>query len=244
MKEFMRTLKQVYLANKKDILIYLLVALIVGIIGIGMVILVMAVEGSGESYAQMGALMSLMISLILFFFAGIFSVGYEFNLAVSMGKTRKWFLLAEYLMLVLDIAAPMLVIIGIGFAENLLYERLYPGAECEFFIVNSLLQPKVILSIVLGGAMVVLLLGALVTRFATKAAWIVWALWMVVCIGFSKLVPVMTDTPDSALAVSVRGIMNCLGNLSLLQTIIILLGVIGAGMAAVFALLRRQHVTA
>jgi len=102
MKEYIRTLKELMRVSKDEFVLYGVVSVIGAIIGIVMVFVIMAIDGTGEDYGELGSLFALMIGAIALVFGGIYGTQTDFNMAISMGKTRKHFVPAKYITLVID----------------------------------------------------------------------------------------------------------------------------------------------
>ena len=103
MKKYIRTLKELIKISKDEFILYGVVSLIGAVIGIVMVFVIMAVDGTGEDYGELGSLFALMIGAIALLFGGIYGTQTDFNMAISMGKTRKHFVPAKYISLVPDV---------------------------------------------------------------------------------------------------------------------------------------------
>lgn len=248
MKKFVQTLKQVFLVDWKDVIEYAVCALGGGLVGCVIVLIVMAVaahKGEPAEYIQLGGTIALLVSVAIFFFAAIFSISSEFNLAISMGKTRKCFVPAKYLLMVFDLLVLQAVVIAVGLFENWLYRAIYPGAACVFSITSFLLRGEVILSIAFGGSVLILLFGALVLRFTTKIYWIIWALWMFGFVGASRIASAVSKVPeDSVWAGLVRKLLSFfMEDISAVQVLGMVLLLSMLGLAVSYALLRRQRVT-
>ncbi len=244
LKELIRTLKQLYLVSWRNALSYSVCSLLGGVVGIIITLVILAVDGTGEDYGQIGAFFSMAVGMMLLFFAGMFQVSNEFNLAISMGKTRKYFVPAQYLLLAMNMAIVLVISLVIGLLEDALYSTIYPDAVCEFAITGGLMHPDVFLCAVFGGAMLILLWGALILKYTAKIFWIIWILCMIFSMASSKIGSAVHETQDSALAKMIRGIIEFFVTISSWQIVIGIFCVTVAGVVAAFALMRRQRVTA
>lgn len=244
MKEFIKTLKQVFLVGWQDMLGFSLFSLLGGIGGIVITLIIVAIEGSGEEYAQVGVFMALLIGVLVYLFAGIFGMANEFNLAISMGKTRKYFGPAKYLMLVLGFLVMMAASALIDLVEDALYSAIYPGIVCEIYFSKILLQPMVIFSVTLIGAMLVLLFGALILRFSNKVYIFVWGVWMVCSMSFSRIASSLHEEQPSVWGKIAKAIVTFAENVTAVQLVFLVLAVVAVGLAVAFGFLRKQRVTA
>ena len=244
MKEITNTLKQVFLVGWRDMLGFSLYSLLGGVAGIALTLMIIAIEGSGEDYAQVGVFMALIIGMLVYLFAGIFGIAKDFNLAVSMGKTRKYYIPAKYLMLVLGFLGMVAVSALIGLLEDMLYPAIFPGIECEIHFGEILLQPMVIFSVTLIGAMLVLLFGALVLRFTNKIYLFIWGIWMIFSMSFSRLASALHEEQRSVWGRIAKAIISFVENVTTVQLVLLVLGVAAVGFSISFGFLRKQRVTA
>lgn len=240
---FLKTVKQTFQVNRSEFLSYGAVPAFAGIAGIIIVLIIMAAEGSGEEYGKLGSLMALMMGTIALLFGGVFSVQSDFNLAISMGKTRKHFVPARYLMLLLDTLMVWGIATLINLTEGALYEAIYPGAVCELGMRFLYQNPAVVTGILLVVPMLLLLLGALLMKFTAKIFWVLWAFWMLGCMGLPRVADAMKERPDSFLAGIGRAAVQILSNESVGGPVVATAILLVAGMTAVVLLLRRQRVT-
>lgn len=241
--EFVKTLKQVFKIQRADSISYTAVSAIGGIAGIIIVLIIMAVEGSGEDYGKIGSLMSLLLGTLVLVFGGIFSVQSEFNLAVSMGKTRQYFIPARYITLIVNAALVMGITMLVSFVEGHLYPAVYPGAVCELEMGSFLSRLSNVVFFVFGMPMLVLLFGALLMRFTTKFFWVIWVLWMAGCTGIPRVIDAAAKQPESALGrigLTVAEFFEEASDFGMLAAIAVL---IAAGMTVTMMLFRRQRVT-
>lgn len=241
--DFLKTLKQTLQVNRSEFLSYGAAAALGGIGGIILVLIIMAVEGSGEDYGKIGSLMALIMGTAVLLFGGIFSVQSDFNLAISMGKIRKYFVPSQYLMLLLDTLMVWGIATLINLTEGALYEALYPGAVCELSMRFLYQNPAVVLGILLVVPMVLLLAGALFMKFAAKIFWVIWALWILGCMGIPRVADAMKERPDSFLAGIGRTAEQILSSESVGGSVVAAVILFTAGMTAIVLLLRKQRVT-
>ncbi len=208
MKEYIRTLKEHICVNKGYFKFFTILPIIGAVIGIGMVLLIMAIDGTGEDYGELGTMLALFIGGIGLIFGGIYGARMDFNMAVSMGKTRKHFIFAEYILLMLETVIITVIAIVIGLIETVLYSSLYPHAVCELGISTWLMNPAVLFSIVFGVPALIMLLGVLLMIFSNNFFWVLWALWMFGCIGLPKIIHAATENPESASGKYIAAVIN------------------------------------
>lgn len=243
MKEFKNTVKQTFQVGWQEVMGYSIISLFAGIIGIIIMLIIMAVAGEEEEYLAFGALMVAMISIVLILFAGVFSLHMDFNLAISLGKTRKYYVPAKYLLTVVNCLACTIISLLIGLFEEFLYAKLYPNARCLFSIDFLLKYPAVMVGVVLLIPMVVLLLGALFIKFGMKFFWICWVLWMLSFTVLPRMITAVAHKQDSFLAKTGSAIVQFFSGFNQTQAIIALIVAVVVGMAGAYLLLRKQRVT-
>lgn len=125
-----KNIKQQLKLDKKDIMIYFLVE--AGIFLTGVIVMLCAQRFSNEdSYFPLGTLMSGMGVVCMYLFGLGFSLYIGFNLAVSMGKTRRRYLTTMILLCLLRTLAGFFILEGFLHIEFSLYQFLYPTLEME-----------------------------------------------------------------------------------------------------------------
>lgn len=242
MKEFVRTLKQTFQVHgKADIFSYIAVTAGGGIFGMLIAFCILIFEK--DSYGKIGAVLALVFGIILLFFGGIFFIQGEFNIAISMGKTRKYFVPARYLEQVLNILVMLAVVMLINWLEGLVYPAICPQAVCEFDIDSLLHNAGALIGIIFGAPVLVLLFGALLMRFSAQFFWVFWALWMVLFVGGPRIMSAVNENPDSVPARIGLKILDLAGGISPVQLAVTLILLAAVLMAVTVGLFRKQRVT-
>lgn len=178
-----------------------LVMLFLFALGEGMMIALMAWAEADEP-ATLACIFALMGYAFWFFAVGVQLV-FGSNWAISMGRTRKSYLAAHYLVNIL-----YSLVMGLGCwlliqLEKLLLGWRYSGLPMEFDLSETFTLPVMAL-IAVAGVVVASFLGALISRFGKKAFWPLWAVWM-----FTFLVlPRMTDGMESGKPDTLLGMMG------------------------------------
>ena len=242
MKDFIRTLKENLILEWTEPLFTVLIPVIGGVIGIIMTLFSMSMDGTGESYGKVGAFMVLVLGILFIFFTGIFSLPIDFNLAVSMGKTRKSYVPARFIILALDVLAVILIFIIFNAAEEALYTTLYPNAVCELDVGKLLHNPALIAGTIFLLPTVNLLCGALLMRFPTKFVWVLWAIWMIVFTGGPKMITA-AEKKDSVFGQLGAAILWLFQGASPIKTAVAVVIITVMGMAVTMRLFSRQRVT-
>lgn len=244
MNKYIRTLKELIKVNKDEFFLYGVVSLVGAIIGIAMVLVIMAVDGTGEDYGELGSLFALVIGAIALVFGGIYGTQTDFNMAISMGKTRKHFVPAKYISLVIE-TIMLIVIAGlVGWLEGTLYNVIYPTAVNELHVSAWLDYPLVLIGVALGVPAITMLFGTLLMIFGQKFFWVIWFLWMFGCIGLPRIIHSVTESPESGVGRFANAVADFVTGLPSGGLAVGTLVVIAVIVAADFILLRKQRVTA
>lgn len=143
------------------------------VLGVCMVLGINAATDNTEDYACMGALYVLLATVVGVMVRGQTSGATRFNLVMSMGLTRREYLLYDPAMTALLGAMGLVVSWCVYHMENWQYQRLYPGAveELELF---RLFQPAVMLLLLVGLVLLDLIFTALTLRFGFGGFRVVW----------------------------------------------------------------------
>ena len=180
--------------------------------------------------------------------AGLFSVGYmgfsllmNFKLQVGMGCTRKDFIVSYYITGAAGSLVLILFVALVAVVLRMVYAGAY-GAENTPDMAPPILKWGIPIAIALPA--VSSMCGALVLRFGKIAAWIIWGIWMIGCLGLPNLAEYISEMPDSAAGRAGTGIMSMLRSFSggTWTILILLAGVVGFAVEA--GLLLRQEVRA
>jgi hypothetical protein len=185
----------------------------------------------------LGMLIGMIILVFMHFFGITFSFVGEFNMALSMGATRKSFVGSYALFNMVELAGLELLLFVLGKIELALISVIYP--QCEIILdVTQYFQWKYLLAVIVGMTVVELFLGAVILRFGMKAFWVVWAIWM-----FLTLVPVKLSE-NKVMAAKMHQLGEQIGLENIVQYLFAA-GVVAAVIMAVLGwnLLKKQRVT-
>lgn len=185
----------------------------------------------------LGMLIGMIILVFMHFFGITFSFIGEFNMALSMGATRKSFVGSYALFNMVELAGLELLLFVLGKIELALISVIYP--QCEIILdVTQYFQWKYLLAVIVGMTVVELFLGAVILRFGMKAFWVVWAIWM-----FLTLVPVKLSE-NEVMAAKMHQLGEQIGLENIVQYLFAA-GVVAAVIMAVLGwnLLKKQRVT-
>lgn len=199
-------------ATRSGILIMLAMQSFLFLLGFLIVLGINAFINKDRDYAAIGSMMALMGSV----FAGLLrgSGGMNrYRTAVSMGRTRRSYLLAD------PAITALICALGLGFAwlldrfEVWVYSLLYPGWNLDFDII-SLMKWWYYLLFIAGTCILDFCLGALQLRFGAKGFAIVWFPLCFSSIILNSTVGAAQEGSTSLLAQIGRGILFIAGLLS------------------------------
>lgn len=244
MKELMRTVKQTFQVGWHGILGYNIYSVVAGIVGMIIVFIIMKTEGDEASYAAIGSLLTLMFGAMIVIVVGIISVQMDFNVAISMGKTRKYYVPAQYLLYMASWALCLGIATILALVEEYLYPSLYPNAESEISMMFLVSEPGITFGLLLLVPAVIMLAGSLVLKFGMKSFWVLWIIWMFGCVGLPRIISAAEDAPDSFWGRAGVAFVNFFKNMSGTEIGIGMMVLAIAGLATSFLLLRKQRVTA
>ena len=222
--------------RKMEVLQFLVAAFGGYVFGI-IVMMIIRANTVEKECVTLGMLIGMIILVFMHFFGITFSFVGEFNMALSMGATRKSFVGSYGLFNMVELAGLELLLFVLGKIELALISVIYP--QCEIILdVTQYFQWKYLLAVIVGMTVVELFLGAVILRFGMKAFWVVWAIWM-----FLTLVPVKLSE-NEVMAAKMHQLGEQIGLENIVQYLFAA-GVVAAVIMAVLGwnLLKKQRVT-
>lgn len=206
---------------------------------VGLIIVFIVMNATKEnSYATVGTMLAVIVFAFMHLFGISFSFMGDFNMAVSMGVTRKSFVAGYALFNLLEIAVLEVEIILFGMFEKFMLKTAFPQASMEIDLTNFFTWNY------LSGVLVVftaveMFFGAVILRYGMKVLWILWAVWMIIC-----LVP-MNIAKNEKLSGELAKLGLFLGGTLTPQGMVVLVIVLTIVVAAItWNILRKQRVTA
>ena len=223
--------------RKMEVLQFLAVAFGSYVFGIIVMMIIQANTMEENECVTLGMLIAMIVLVFIHFFGIIFSFVGEFNMALSMGATRKSFVGSYALFNMVELAGLELLLFVLGKIELALISVIYP--QCEIILdVTQYFQWKYLLAVIVGMTVVELFLGAVILRFGMKAFWVVWAIWM-----FLTLVPAKLSE-NEVMAAKMHQLGEQIGLENIVQYLFAA-GVVAAVIMAVLGwnFLKKQRVT-
>lgn len=193
MKNILLMIKQLFLSCYKNILIF--EGIVAGGYLFGFIISFIIYKCDDEhTFINLGTFMAMTFIAIIIFFGIVFTCSADFVLAISFGKSRKDFLVARYLLYVVEFMGAFAIVKLGSFIDTAIGKT---GVPIDFmsvpswgtFVVAALVVPTICICI-----------SALYTRFERKAFFFLWGIWMLVSVGAPRIATAMKKEPDSAAA--------------------------------------------
>lgn len=178
------------------------------------------------------------ICFILFFISFGGTVVRQFNLYISMGGTRKTFIISMWLISAIKYVAVFLL----AFVMHKIQNAVLPGrlfADIGFFFKS---YACIIVIVML--PLIELLVGSLILRFGTKAYWVIWGIYMVLSMLPANIEKAMENKGDSLLKSFWLWALDIIPNITEMQIISIaaVAAVVFAGISSY--IIMKQDVTA
>ena len=223
--------------RKAELLQFLGITAVGYLIGLIVVFIVMNVA-KDNTCATAGTMLAVTAFAFIHLFGITFSFIGDFNMAISLGETRKRFVAGYALFNLLEIAVLELEIVVFGVVEKFLLENAFPQSVMEIDL-TTFFSWKYLLGTMLILETVELFFGAIILKYGMKAFWVLWAVWMIGC-----LVPINIEKNEklsgtlARLGILLGGKITSQGIAALVIAVTIIMVMI------TWKILRKQRVTA
>lgn len=188
-------IKKNLIVNSKDVFGFALFPMAGGLFGIILATIIYFVSGR-EYYMEMASLMCLMAAAFTLFLGAAFAERTSFTDAITLGVTRGNYIIARYIVLLLEgVLSVALIALMIGI-DKLLFPSAKHETIFDFTGVNALVVTAVCLLI----PVLSMFFGMLYVKFEKKFFWVMWGLWMICCIGGPRIISAMDNHPESFVA--------------------------------------------
>lgn len=179
---------------------------ILGAFLFGVLLVVLIVRLGGEtSWFSLGTVIAMGAMLMFTVIVGLTSYSVEFRICLSMGGTRRGFLMYYALRQVFTLALSYVLIRLLYIGECVLYGVIFPGLtnEAPFTFLSSIWC----LPVLAGLGLLSMFLGALRAKFGNKGMAAFWLLWIFCCL----ILPRMFDRDDtSALGLAAGAVLTAI----------------------------------
>lgn len=165
----------------------------------------------------------------------------SFNMEVSLGCTRKHFVGSFYAAMLVCSVICWAVVLVIGVIENAMNAAMYPTWKSEFDMLPYVIKWG--LPVLAAVAVIGCFCGVLVMHFGKVAFWILWALWMIGCIGFPQISEAVEEAPDSMYGKLGAAVLGVVSKVPVSAWIVAGVTLVVVSVAGTWGFLRRQQVT-
>lgn len=224
-----------------ELYVTLLFMLGCGIFGLIIEGVVLTVDAEANS-AIIGTLFAIFVGIFANWLFGIFAFGNSFNTVMSLGSTRKEFLIANGVTDYVNVIIETIAIIIFYFVESFLCKVIYADREFDN-LVWFLADYRIVLGIIIILPAIKMLGGALILKFKKVAYWIMWALWIVTFLGFNRFADYIAKNPESLIARICSGILEFVTGMSGIAQAVTFLIITCIFIAATVLLVRKEAVT-
>lgn len=206
-------------------------------------IILMLVLGKGadgsRQYITMGGLFVL-IGVLVIAMVFVLQMRYTFSYVISMGCTRKDFVVGNYLVVLAGVVVGIILAALMCKVESALMMHLYPNLDEVKSLLGIIIRYGWIGAIILTVA--ICLGGALLLKFGRKAAWVMWAMLMLAALGMPQLIDAAEDAPHSVLGMMGTTILKMFREMSVVTWgAVLFIGAV-AGVIITCMILRKQQV--
>ena len=170
----------------KSMLLLYIPVLVVWIFGTLVMSIIFWADETAVSWFCLGTILALFVMcgvMMLLFW----KYHQEFMLALSLGQTRKEFMITYALRQILWTIAAYAVILLLYRLEGLYYQVMFPD-KAQAFALGVLTDWRFVVPFVLGLALLPMFLGAMYGRFGNRFLVIVYFIWMGSCILIPRLI--------------------------------------------------------
>ncbi len=225
--------------NGKYMLNLLLLQLGASLVGMILVSIIMNVDSDPGSWFCMGTLLSCIVWFIVGIFVYGLSYAQEFQLALSMGGTRRVFVGAFALRTVCQLVLGYGLILLSHQVELTLYPVLFPAYENEV-VFSFLTNWRIVVPALLLVPVVSLFIGAMYGRYGRKGMWVYYIFWMFCCLILPRFFE--NEAPEGPLDTVAFGLRSMLLTLPPWFLVVFSAAVLTAMIAAILQFARTQMV--
>lgn len=234
-------IKKQFRIQWRDWIVMSLIIIGASMFGVVLFAVIGAFDAETVSYFPLGTVMGGITALMFCMIWMITNLNLSFNIEVSMGCTRKHFFVSYYITSFTMTFISIAIVILVNLAERTVYPQIYTHLEEEIDFLPYLLKwsiPAAAAVPVFGG-----IFGALMMKFGRTAFWILWALWMVLCLGFPNIHDAIEESPNSMLGKIGIAAADVFGSVPVSVWIILGAAAAAASLVGSWMIVRRQQVT-
>lgn len=211
------------------------------ILGTILFVVIMGIDKESTTF-EIATLIEAIAATMVLIITGSFTFSSNYNMAVGMGAVRKSYIPSYYLVNLIFIFAEYGLVVVSHFIESAQINMLYPSYEKEAGIENVLFTEYTIPVLLLLGA-IQLVAGCCMLKFGKKAFWVMWVMWMALCIVPGRIGDIVENNPQGEVANVINSIGRFFQSVSMpVINVVIVLITVGC-LAITWLMARRQQVT-
>ena len=151
-----------------------------GILGTLIMSIVFWTDETETSWICVGTVMALVV-MVFSSILSFLSYHQEFTLALSMGQTRRGFMITYALRQILWVVAAYIAILLMNQLEQLYYNMAFTEKE-QVFALSFLTDWRFVVPFIPGMSLLTMFLGSMYSRFGKKFGVVIYFIWIVSCI--------------------------------------------------------------
>lgn len=186
--------------NRNSFLLTLLFYPIMFLFGIGFLALILWLDDEPTGWFPMGTITDILIPVITSFVGGML-YPQSFNLALSMGRTRKDFMFSYALRQLAWLVCGYILILILNRIEMTVLPALLGGYGEEDMSMGFLTDWQIIVPVIAALVLLHMFIGSLYCRFGKGVGLVLYVVWMAACIGLPRLLH--EDSPFLAFVLAV-----------------------------------------
>lgn len=202
-----KNISNVWKLNVSELYMMLAVVFCSGIVGMLIVSIAFAADQESTTVTAGGTFFALLIWAIVNAALGIAGYQNNFNLIVSLGCTRKDYMIAQIATVYLNMISEMVLLFLIYVIEKTMWKIIFPNKEYTK-LVEYVFEHQILLAIILLVPAIRLFVGAVILRFEKIAYWTIWAVWMIGGWGCGNIMTYLAHHHESWLFVLVNNVKN------------------------------------
>lgn len=149
--------------------------------GFGTISFILAFDNTAVSWGTLGTIFGA-IGIVVFAIICFFSYHQDFMIALSMGRTRKEFMITYAAEQLIWMSAAYLSLVLMAWLESWLYSIRFPHAFEEVSLLPFLLDWRIAVPAILAMVIIPMFLGAMYSRFGKRFGVILYFLWLGSCL--------------------------------------------------------------
>lgn len=207
-------IKKQLVIRKQEILIPIRIEVITFILGILLFIIINEFDNTLVYSFELGSMVAFGCSVLTMLFVGLATFGENFSNAICMGRTRKSFISAYYIITLGYILLNFIICIAFVFIERTIYAIIYPDYVFKF-VALSKLSFIIFLFIIFTVLIVPTFVGVLLLKYGKKAFWILWSIWMISTAVLPRLVEKAYTSSNPTIVTIKNSTISMFGSVSI-----------------------------